>query len=256
MAEESKKTSGYDKRPLWQWIVLYLIIGGIVYGLVYYFVLSKNGGYNSQGNIQYIDSQDDPKLGLAGYSSGQLQIGGRVIHMRLLAPDRKKVMLNSFPCENGQVTAVGGDFKILAFNDVSDKDYIDKFELGYKEFVMDPPTIEQTGLFSKLVTLSKSPRYEAFTLSFRRSCFDTEIFFYSFNPIKNKIVQLSFENKNGTHRDSITIPKGTGIPQIDQNGNIISSIYNPTTKMRDKTRYAFDINSFGFKALESYSQPE
>lgn len=47
MAEESQqKTSRYGKRPLWQWIVLYLIIGALVYGLVYYFVLSKKGGYN------------------------------------------------------------------------------------------------------------------------------------------------------------------------------------------------------------------
>lgn len=37
---------GYGKRPLWQWIVLYLVIGGIVYAAIYYFFMSKNGGYN------------------------------------------------------------------------------------------------------------------------------------------------------------------------------------------------------------------
>lgn len=41
--------SGYGKRPLWQWIVLYVVIGGIVYGLIYYFVLAKRGGYNYSG---------------------------------------------------------------------------------------------------------------------------------------------------------------------------------------------------------------
>lgn len=42
--------SGYGKRPLWQWIVIYIIIGGIIYGLIYYFVLAKNGRYNNSNN--------------------------------------------------------------------------------------------------------------------------------------------------------------------------------------------------------------
>lgn len=46
IAEENSenKASGYGKRPLWQWIVLYLIIGGLIYGLIYFFILSKPGG--------------------------------------------------------------------------------------------------------------------------------------------------------------------------------------------------------------------
>jgi len=40
-------TEGYGKRPLWQWILIYLIVGGIVYFLVYYFFFSKGGsGYS------------------------------------------------------------------------------------------------------------------------------------------------------------------------------------------------------------------
>lgn len=31
---------------MWQWVVIYLIIGAIVYGAIYYFVLAKKGGYN------------------------------------------------------------------------------------------------------------------------------------------------------------------------------------------------------------------
>lgn len=49
MEEESSK-KGYGKRPLWQWIVLYLVIGAIVYGLVYYFVLAKKGGNYNYGS--------------------------------------------------------------------------------------------------------------------------------------------------------------------------------------------------------------
>lgn len=46
---------GYGKRPLWQWIVLYLVIGGIVYAGIYYFFMSKDGGYNlgSGGSTPY-----------------------------------------------------------------------------------------------------------------------------------------------------------------------------------------------------------
>jgi len=43
MAEsEQPKKGGYGKRPLWQWILLYVIIGGIVYFGVYYFFIHKN----------------------------------------------------------------------------------------------------------------------------------------------------------------------------------------------------------------------
>lgn len=40
-----EEKSGYGKRPLWQWIVIYLVIGGIVYAAIYYFVFTKKGGY-------------------------------------------------------------------------------------------------------------------------------------------------------------------------------------------------------------------
>ncbi|MEK9200389.1 MAG: hypothetical protein AAB909_00270 [Patescibacteria group bacterium] len=35
--------STYGKRPLWQWLVLYTIIGGIVYAAIYYFFFTKTG---------------------------------------------------------------------------------------------------------------------------------------------------------------------------------------------------------------------
>ena len=37
---------GYGKRPLWQWVVIYAVIGLVVYGAIYYFVLAPKGGYN------------------------------------------------------------------------------------------------------------------------------------------------------------------------------------------------------------------
>jgi len=41
-------SSGYAKRPLWQWILLYIVIGLLVYGLIYYFVFAKKANYPMQ----------------------------------------------------------------------------------------------------------------------------------------------------------------------------------------------------------------
>ena len=51
---EETKTSTYGKRPLWQWILLYVIVAIVVYGLFYYFVLAKKGTntYNPTGTSQ------------------------------------------------------------------------------------------------------------------------------------------------------------------------------------------------------------
>jgi hypothetical protein len=48
MAEE-KSGYGYGKRPLWQWILLYVVIGAVVYGAIYYFFLAKKPGYSYSG---------------------------------------------------------------------------------------------------------------------------------------------------------------------------------------------------------------
>ena len=45
--KKDKKGYGYGKMSLWQWVVLYLIVGGLIYWLVYYFFLSKGGAYPS-----------------------------------------------------------------------------------------------------------------------------------------------------------------------------------------------------------------
>lgn len=54
--EETAGTTngGYNKRPLWQWLVIYVILGVIIYGGIYYFFLNKNNGYNSsKSSAQY-----------------------------------------------------------------------------------------------------------------------------------------------------------------------------------------------------------
>lgn len=43
-------TESYGKRPLWQWILIYCIVGGFIYWLVYYFVLAKNSSARPSEN--------------------------------------------------------------------------------------------------------------------------------------------------------------------------------------------------------------
>lgn len=45
-----KSNKGYGKRPLWQWIVIYVIIGAVVYGLIYLIFFRHGGG---TGGLNY-----------------------------------------------------------------------------------------------------------------------------------------------------------------------------------------------------------
>ena len=40
----------YNKWPLWQWIILYIIIGALAYGAIYYFWFYRKGGYDNSQN--------------------------------------------------------------------------------------------------------------------------------------------------------------------------------------------------------------
>lgn len=42
-AEKETYGKGYGKRPLWQWILLYIVIGAVVYGVIYYFFFASKG---------------------------------------------------------------------------------------------------------------------------------------------------------------------------------------------------------------------
>lgn len=49
-----------NKKPLWQWIIIYLIIGGTIYVFLYFSGLVKIGGSsenlsNSSSEIQYFE---------------------------------------------------------------------------------------------------------------------------------------------------------------------------------------------------------
>lgn len=44
---QNERKSGYGKRPVWQWIVLYLVIAVILYSAVYYLFLHKQNPYTN-----------------------------------------------------------------------------------------------------------------------------------------------------------------------------------------------------------------
>jgi plastocyanin len=48
--EDSPKKSGYGKRPLWQWILIYVVIAAVLYGAIYYFFL--RGHYSTSTYTQ------------------------------------------------------------------------------------------------------------------------------------------------------------------------------------------------------------
>jgi hypothetical protein len=53
-SDEQKPTKGYGKRPVWQWVVIYLIIAIIVYGAIYLIFFRGNGGSSgSSGGYGY-----------------------------------------------------------------------------------------------------------------------------------------------------------------------------------------------------------
>jgi len=61
----------YGKRPMWQWIVLYAIVGAVIYYLVYYFVLapkgaSQSGGYNYSNTSTQSGQQSSPSGSMYG----------------------------------------------------------------------------------------------------------------------------------------------------------------------------------------------
>ncbi len=44
-----KPSKGYGKRPVWQWVVIYLIVAVVVYGLIYLLFIHKGGGTGGGG---------------------------------------------------------------------------------------------------------------------------------------------------------------------------------------------------------------
>jgi heme/copper-type cytochrome/quinol oxidase subunit 2 len=53
--EGYSKKGSYDKRPVWFWILVYIIAAVVIYGVVYY-VVKHNSSSNSNNNNQSTQS--------------------------------------------------------------------------------------------------------------------------------------------------------------------------------------------------------
>lgn len=62
---KSYSKSYYKKRPLWQWIVIYLVVGGIAYFVIYYFVFARNKVTHAPSGTN--TSTSAPTFSLPGY---------------------------------------------------------------------------------------------------------------------------------------------------------------------------------------------
>jgi hypothetical protein len=44
-----KPSKGYGKRPMWQWVLLYVVVAIIIYGLIYLIFIHKSGTTTGSG---------------------------------------------------------------------------------------------------------------------------------------------------------------------------------------------------------------
>ena len=65
--EKSGYAAGYGKRPLWQWIALYVVVAAVLYGLFYYFVIAKNGYSAPTGGYTAPATNGAPAQGSPAY---------------------------------------------------------------------------------------------------------------------------------------------------------------------------------------------
>ncbi len=50
----------YSKKSIWKWIVLYVVVGAVAYGAVYYLYFYKKGGYSYNNQDISYDNQTNP----------------------------------------------------------------------------------------------------------------------------------------------------------------------------------------------------
>lgn len=52
--DNKKPEKGYGKRPIWQWVLIYVVAAIIIYGLIYYiFIRNGNSSSGSSGGLGY-----------------------------------------------------------------------------------------------------------------------------------------------------------------------------------------------------------
>lgn len=125
MNQTVEQKGSYGKRPLWQWIVIYVIIGGIIYAGVYYFFLAKIGGYNynqpgqsqTQSTPQTSETTQQAQTTITYSSSGFLpatvtaKSGGKITWVNK-SDKQVKIGANPHPIHTGNKEVSGGEFTL------------------------------------------------------------------------------------------------------------------------------------------------
>ena len=64
------KSGMYSKRPLWQWVIFYVVVAGLAYGLIFYiFMGRRNTAGASSGSISNPVTQQMPSGSGSGLGS-------------------------------------------------------------------------------------------------------------------------------------------------------------------------------------------
>lgn len=73
MEENMTYGTGYNKKPFYYWLLVYLVIGGLVYGVIYYVYFAGKGGYSPA------TSYTSPTPVISTPSSPSPEVKGQVI---------------------------------------------------------------------------------------------------------------------------------------------------------------------------------
>lgn len=71
MSEENQTKENYGKKPLWLWILTYIILAAIIYAGVYFFFFAKNGSSANQNVSKVNSSASATKIKFADASDAQ-----------------------------------------------------------------------------------------------------------------------------------------------------------------------------------------
>lgn len=64
MDNDKNSSYGYEKRSIWQWIAIYVVIAAIIYALIYYFFIARKSGnfYGATPQSPAITKQPKPSI--------------------------------------------------------------------------------------------------------------------------------------------------------------------------------------------------
>jgi plastocyanin len=107
----NEEKTGYGKRPLWQWIVLYVVIGGALYWLAYYVFFAGNGGYNYGNGV--------PNTGAPTYApvTNQATPPASPAPVTPASPERVSVAIKNFAFSPNQMNVKAGTEMTWTNND-------------------------------------------------------------------------------------------------------------------------------------------